>query len=312
LGSFLFADQAAAAKAKQDFVAELKSKNACGSEGSYSTPRQDPDIDSSSRGNIYLPWVIKKLASGKWVDNPTPPDNINACCPAHADLCQKYDGTDKSPNDVQRKKCRADSCSRPTAADTSTRADCISGGGTYEDWDAWKLSCCDACYPIVSDHPYIPSHYRHGEWQEVVDPNNCREDHTPGLKDKMAKLGGVTDWNDAIKKSTYPEKYPAAWAQLMQEYSRSKTLEICEITREEAVAMFKLYYEKTYLCQYAKANSPFGCEASIQLPISQCFSLAYANSLLMYTVFSTICVKIFFAAKKEPEEDQTSRAQVGP
>ena len=63
------------------------------------------------------------------------------------------------------------------------------------------------------------------------------------------------------------------------------------------------FYDKTYHCQYAKNSAPFGCEASIPLPISQCFSLAYANSLLLYTVFSAICVKIFFAAKKEPADE---------
>ena len=65
----------------------------------------------------------------------------------------------------------------------------------------------------------------------------------------------------------------------------------------------KLFYDKTYHCQYAKNSAPFGCEASTPLPISQCFSLAYANSLLLYTVFSAICVKIFFAAKKEPADE---------
>jgi hypothetical protein len=75
------------------------------------------------------------------------------------------------------------------------------------------------------------------------------------------------------------------------------------ITEAEALEMFKLFYDKTYHCQYAKNSAPFGCEASTPLPISQCFSLAYANSLLLYTVFSAICVKIFFAAKKEPADE---------
>ena len=88
--------------------------------------------------------------------------------------------------------------------------------------------------------------------------------------------------------------------QILIDYDRTKTFTQCVITEAEALKMFKLFYDKTYHCQYAKNSAPFGCEASIPLPISQCFSLAYANSLLLYTVFSAICVKIFFAAKKEP------------
>ena len=86
-------------------------------------------------------------------------------------------------------------------------------------------------------------------------------------------------------------------------YDRTKTFTACVITEAEALKMFKLFYDKTYHCQYAKNSAPFGCEASIPLPISQRFSLAYANSLLLYTVFSAVCVKIFFAAKKEPADE---------
>ena len=91
--------------------------------------------------------------------------------------------------------------------------------------------------------------------------------------------------------------------QILNDYDRTKTFTQCVITEAEALKMFKLFYDKTYHCQYAKNSAPFGCEASIPLPISQCFSLAYANSLLLYTVFSAICVKIFFAAKKEPADE---------
>ena len=72
--------------------------------------------------------------------------------------------------------------------------------------------------------------------------------------------------------------------------------------------MFKLFYDKTYMCQNFKNNVPFACEAMLPIPISQVFSLAYANSLLLYTVFSALCVKIFFAAKKEPEGESAAKA----
>ena len=91
--------------------------------------------------------------------------------------------------------------------------------------------------------------------------------------------------------------------EILKDYDRTKTFTPCEITQAEALAMFKYWYDGGYVCEYAKASAPFGCEGSIKKPISECFSLAYANSLLLYTVFSAMCVKIFFAAKKEPEDE---------
>lgn len=126
--------------------------------------------------------------------------------------------------------------------------------------------------------------------------------------ENLAKIGSVTDWADAMVNSADASKYPASWGGaggLLAGYDRTKIIETCEITREEAVKMFALYRDSGYLCQYAKAAAPFGCESSTPLPVSQCFSLAYANSLLMYTVFSALCVKIFFAAKKDDAADET-------
>ena len=281
-----FKDQAAATKAKDDFIVDLKKKNTCGTDGNYES--------STGMGSQASAWVILQAASGSWVVNPTPPDNVAACCATHAESCQAYD------SDNNAKNCNADSCSRPTSA-TTTQATCLGLSGGYQNWDEWK----DRCTWQMNE----TRGYMQGEWKEVVDADNCRYNHSPPLKDDMSRLAGVTDWSTALKDSY---KLPTEFQNLMWQYSRSKKLAICEITREEAVAMFKLYYDQTYLCQYAKAAAPFGCEASMQLPISQCFSLAYANSLLLYTVFSTICVKIFFAAKKEPAEDRTSEAHVGP
>ena len=94
-------------------------------------------------------------------------------------------------------------------------------------------------------------------------------------------------------------------------YDRTKFFTPCKITEAEAVAMFKLYYDKTYHCQELKIATPFYCKRSLQRPLIECFSLAYANALLLYSVFSTICEKVF-AARKEPVEDRTSEAHVRP
>ena len=91
-------------------------------------------------------------------------------------------------------------------------------------------------------------------------------------------------------------------------HSGRKLLAACEVTQAEALDMFKLFYDKPYMCQTYKNSVPFACEAMLPIPISQVFSLAYANSLLLYTVFSALCVKIFFAAKKEPEGESAAKA----
>jgi len=86
--------------------------------------------------------------------------------------------------------------------------------------------------------------------------------------------------------------------------SYKRGLSTCTITEDEAVNMFQEYYNDG-LCNYAKANVPFSCLSEGPPSIPQRFSLAYANSLLLYTVFSTICVKIFFASRKEPKDEVT-------
>ena len=153
------------------------------------------------------------------------------------------------------------------------------------------------------------------DWRELVDAagpgsysQGCRYNHSAPLMENLAKLGSVTDWADAMANFADSSKYPPSWGGAggtLAGYDRTKIVELCEITREEAVKMFALHRDSGYLCQYAKAAAPFGCESSTPLPVSQCFSLAYANSLLMYTVFSAICVKVFFAAKKDDADDET-------
>jgi len=177
---------------------------------------------------------------------------------------------------------------------------------TYDGWDAY----CDGD-DVETDFTQFGD-----DWRELVDApkqggrpeQGCRYDHTPLLMENLAKIGGVTDWADAMDNYAEADKYPPVWGGaggILAGYDRTKIIEVCEITREEAVKMFALYVDSGYQCQYAKAGAPFGCESSTPLPISQCFSLAYANSLLMYTVFSAICVKLFFAAKKDDAGDET-------
>ena len=89
-------------------------------------------------------------------------------------------------------------------------------------------------------------------------------------------------------------------------YERGKPVEKCVVTPEKALSLFQLALDEDNMYCTEFIDSPvFNCEASGPPSIPQRFSLAYANSLLLYTVFSTICVKLFFAAKKEPKDEVT-------
>lgn len=83
----------------------------------------------------------------------------------------------------------------------------------------------------------------------------------------------------------------------------------CTITKTEAIAMFQKYVDSHDQCYWTKVNSPYECVRKVPRTIIETFSLAYANSLLVYAVFSSICVKIFFAsAKNKNDEDAAAGA----
>ena len=158
--------------------------------------------------------------------------------------------------------------------------------------------------------------------EELKTKNTCKSDGRYATSDAQATLGSSgygcgnekTDDGSCIwyikKDSTWTPSSNQQQSGSNQQQSGHgrKLLAACEVTQAEALDMFKLFYDKTYMCQAFKNNVPFACEAMLPIPISQVFSLAYANSLLLYTVFSAICVKIFFAAKKEPEGESAAKA----
>ena len=290
-----YSNSAAGLKARDEFQEALKKLNTC-NVSTYDATQPDAD-------GITPPWVIRK-SQGEWVENPNPPANVDKCC-AHVDICTDYAESDRA-NDL----CRSISCTRPTA-ETDKETECTnvcdwSGCETYDNWDTYG-----------NDYTALASYSTLGtDWRELIDAagpggsysQGCRYDHSPPLMENLAKIGGVTDWADAKDDYGDATQYPSVWGGaggILAGYDRTKIIEVCEITREEAVKMFALHRDSGYLCQYAKAGAPFGCESSTPLPVSQCFSLAYANSLLMYTVFSAICVKIFFATKKDDADDET-------
>jgi len=127
--------------------------------------------------------------------------------------------------------------------------------------------------------------------------NSCYFNHSWPMLQTVMNLLGKEEWEWPGDIAEDPEN-------VFFSSSYKRGLSTCTITEDEAVNMFQEYYNDG-LCNYAKANVPFSCLSEGPPSIPQRFSLAYANSLLLYTVFSTICVKIFFASRKEPKDEVT-------
>ena len=288
--SGIYADATVGAAAETKFKDDLANLNTCQAK-TYGR------VDSMGDGEADQTWYIKKYASGTWVDNPNAPTFSPGadCCPNHASACKTY-------TDAQDKVCKADSCARPTQG--TPNGGCNSPS-VYQDWNQW----CNVYGNREGDWKSGASKYQNyfHSYKEILHEDFCMYGKIDGLLDSLTKLTGVKNWTNVLAET---EEVSRSVEPLLQQYDRSKTLQLCEITEAEALAMFKLYYDSTFVCQYAKASAPFCCESSTQLPISQCFSLAYANSLLLYTVFSAICVKIFFAAKKEEPDESAAKGTV--
>uniref|UniRef100_A0A7S0KW85 Uncharacterized protein n=1 Tax=Micromonas pusilla TaxID=38833 RepID=A0A7S0KW85_MICPS len=75
--------------------------------------------------------------------------------------------------------------------------------------------------------------------------------------------------------------------------------EPCSITKAEAVAMFEKYVTTHDPCVWAQHNAPYMCTKQGPPAPSAVFSLAYANALLAYSIFSAVCVQVFFASSKK-------------
>ena len=84
-----------------------------------------------------------------------------------------------------------------------------------------------------------------------------------------------------------------AWFEEGAEY------EPCTISKEETLKMFEKFLTTHDPCLWAQHNSPYMCTKSGPPAPSAVFSLAYANALLAYSIFSAVCVQIFFASSKK-------------
>ena len=93
-----------------------------------------------------------------------------------------------------------------------------------------------------------------------------------------------------------------AWFEEGAEY------EPCTITKEETLKMFEKYLTTHDPCVWAQHNSPYMCTKSGPPAPSAVFSLAYANALLAYSIFSAVCVQIFFASSKKKKAEAAEAA----
>ena len=268
------------------FRTDLAKLNTCGEHFFEQQGGQDDGTGASV-------WYIKKSGTaGTWSALDTP-----AAQTTHATVCREYEDGSES------KVCKADSCERPNSATdlspSGSASPKCSSAGDYENWNDW----CNPNYGNGNEGRDLYLKPSSGDAKP-----SCYFNHSHPLLENIATAAGFASGDAMVTAMSAQEPNSESSAvqqarQILNDYDRTKTFTPCVITEAEALKMFKLFYDKTYHCQYAKNSAPFGCEASIPLPISQCFSLAYANSLLLYTVFSAVCVKIFFAAKKEPADE---------
>ena len=106
----------------------------------------------------------------------------------------------------------------------------------------------------------------------------------------------------AVSSSTSPHLSDYAWFEEGAEY------EPCTITKEETLTMFEKYLTTHDPCVWAQHNSPYMCTKSGPPAPSAVFSLAYANALLAYSIFSAVCVQIFFASSKKKKAEAAEAA----
>ena len=306
-------------KALKAFTSELKALNSCGSDGGFEAGTTIPNL-----GRLDAPWVIPSEPSAVWSDPTTattptkkPPVFSDApnVQPTKTAPCQDLSnsiGQSTGVNDIWH----PDSCyfnhSWPMLNDIVTLL------GKTQWCDPRTSGCLDlsdqAIYSVSTAYKRGLRMPAPGDWTiapctdyadkigssdgltDIMNKDSCYFNHSWPMLNDVLKLIGKTQWCDPNSNGCLDfndQRIPT----VSRAYKRG--LNMCSITEDEAVKMFQAFRDK-HLCNYAIANMPFSCESAEPPSIPQRFSLAYANSLLLYTVFSTICVKLFFAAKKEP------------
>lgn len=139
--------------------------------------------------------------------------------------------------------------------------------------------------------------YGDADWHDIYQDDSCYYKWDQDLYDMLAN-------DDLANVETFRD-----------EYERGYVLTACTtLTPEKAKEIFQVAYDDDMFCGFTQIAVPFSCEKSAPPSLPQRFSLAYANSLLLYTVFSAICVRVFFASagKKEVSAPEERSAKVSP
>ena len=265
-----------AENAKRDFIARLKTLNRCGTDGGF---------EEASRSDSKT-WRISPSGGYRWIDNPSGTPGRSAI---HANICRVYNcasscgpGETWSPTDHE---CSADSCQRASSAvDTSTA--CSGHNGVYQDWDTF----CE----LENDDDH----------RDLFNPRSCYYNHShPLMRDVFVFMGLPAD------STSLPSSLSSSAGRALDGYHRDKVFETCEITRQEAMRMYEAFYEADVQCAWTKASPPYECEGYLPRPPLERMSLAYSNSLLFYTVFSSIAVSVFFKAASSSSSSSSSNGE---
>lgn len=225
----------------------------------------DGDVEEALTSSSV--WEIKKQGGGevndRWSATAAPSPTVT--CTAYAD------SSSGGANDYDQ-WCKGDSCIRQYGVDNS-----------YQCYDEGGRASVSVTY-----EPYHCTEYDPADISDLIASDSCYYDHTPPLKTKVLTYAG-TDGTDPNFQ----------WPPLIANgYVRGKDFTPCYVTAAEAKDMFTEWYSGDHVCAFAKANAPFNCEKWSAYPVLERMSLAYANSLLLYTVFSAICVKMFLSTAR--------------
>ena len=154
---------------------------------------------------------------------------------------------------------------------------------------------------------------------EMLNPNSC---HYHFDMDTIGYLVEMNQWVDdqpydpsnaiipqsRIDSGTFNAAQVGMYNGIVESYARGKVLRRCEVPESDALTILNVFHDEKITCQYAKENFPFTCTKKGPPSIPERGSLSYGNSLLLYSVFSTICVRVFFASSSKDDKDAEKRA----
>jgi len=150
-------------------------------------------------------------------------------------------------------------------------------GGEYEDWNK-----------------YCKDHFGDNNLDELFHIDSCYWNHShPLMRDFYVACGLPADKTDGLPQTCNGETLYVQPVDFGSHYKRGARFEVKGMNRTTAEQMFRLWYDGDHVCAYAKASPPYVCDGKIPRPPLEIMSLAFSNCLLLYSIFSIICVNLF-------------------